>query len=238
MPKRKRKLSKAQLKALAKGRAKRRRILRNKKQKPKRRRKYTVTPITKRRKSAPRKNMAVSLTGGTGDVNPQLYTGHVLQSAPNQATTAAFISPVAKGIFAKAGKATVMEILRIYVQFGLFELSVSAIQLQRMREMYFSTKDLGTVDVPYDTPSIFAGINDQYQSAFTAAGTYGTQMTNSYEINLTDDNGHGLLVASDYIYVQFDTIGFVAAVTSYFKILYRFKNVSMREYVGIVQSQQ
>ncbi|GAG62860.1 unnamed protein product, partial [marine sediment metagenome] len=59
-----------------------------------------------------------------------------------------------------------------------------------------------------------------------------------YMWDCTDDIGHGILVASDYIYVQGDTTGYGVGAEFNFKILYRFKNVRLQEYIGIVQSQQ
>jgi len=57
-------------------------------------------------------------------------------------------------------------------------------------------------------------------------------------IDLTDGMGHGILVASDYFFVQVDSDGIGAVITTYFKLLYRIKNVALTEYIGIVQSQQ
>lgn len=64
--------------------------------------------------------------------------------------------------------------------------------------------------------------------------------------DLTDGAGHGLLVATDNIFLSVQTtniafvgesadsiVGFVAA-----DLIYRFKEVALAEYIGIVQSQQ
>jgi hypothetical protein len=55
---------------------------------------------------------------------------------------------------------------------------------------------------------------------------------------LTDQAGHGYLVATDNIYLALRTIT-TAQVNSFIcRITYRFKEVSLAAYVGIVQSQQ
>ena len=59
--------------------------------------------------------------------------------------------------------------------------------------------------------------------------------------DITDGAGHGVLVATDSIYIT----GYVPASwylngtnTVFAKLLYRWKDVSLAEYIGIVQSQQ
>lgn len=54
--------------------------------------------------------------------------------------------------------------------------------------------------------------------------------------DVTDGQGHGVLIATDKIYII--TNGGEATNTNkvYCNILYRWKNVSLQEYIGIVQS--
>lgn len=61
--------------------------------------------------------------------------------------------------------------------------------------------------------------------------------TEPFVQDLTDGAGHGLLIATDNLYLGVDSeaTGFAQSVQC--KILYRWKNVSETEYVGIVQSQ-
>lgn len=56
--------------------------------------------------------------------------------------------------------------------------------------------------------------------------------------NLTDGAGHGYLVATDYIFAQVGSQNTNAAQFVDIKILYRWKNVGLQEYIGIVQGQQ
>jgi hypothetical protein len=57
-------------------------------------------------------------------------------------------------------------------------------------------------------------------------------------LDLTDNAGHGILIATDSIYGQVNSANTATTNTVYFKLLYRFKEVNLIEYVGIVQSQQ
>ncbi|GAG75379.1 unnamed protein product, partial [marine sediment metagenome] len=180
----------------------------------------------------------IQLTGGSGDVNPQWYAAELLQSGTNAVTTKEFANPVARGIFAKSGKATVMEILQIYVEMPPFDAIAAAAETQDTRMINLGTKNHGTVAVNLAEPSVFFHESHTRLGAFTEAGTYGYKDDLVYCWDLTDGAGHGFLVAGDYIYAQVDSAGYGLAATFYFKILYRFKNVSIKEYVGIVQGQQ
>jgi len=58
------------------------------------------------------------------------------------------------------------------------------------------------------------------------------------EIDLTDDAGHGVLVATDKMYLSVVSEGTGDTNDVTCRILYRYKTVGITEYVGIVQSQQ
>ena len=178
------------------------------------------------------------LTGGTGDVNPQWYRGKVTTTTADVAITAGFISPIAKGIFAKKGMATVMEILRVVFTIPAYPPVAAVLETSEGRFCCLTTRDHGIDVVFADEPDIIAHYRDGSIGAFTAGGTY--QMFDPVTIcmDLTDGAGHGILVGSDYIYFQGDTVAFGVTTTWRFAILYRFKNVTLTEYIGIVQSQQ
>jgi len=55
--------------------------------------------------------------------------------------------------------------------------------------------------------------------------------------DLTDGAGHGRLIASDKIYAWIQS-GASAAHTVFIRLVYRWKNVSLTEYIGIVQASQ
>jgi hypothetical protein len=55
---------------------------------------------------------------------------------------------------------------------------------------------------------------------------------------LTDGAGHGLLLATDTIYLAMYSANKVTADNYVVKLAYRWKEVSLVEYIGIVQSQQ
>ncbi len=57
-------------------------------------------------------------------------------------------------------------------------------------------------------------------------------------VDLTDDTGHGVLVATDNIFIQCFSSSALNPITASARLFYRWKNVSLAEYIGIVQSQQ
>lgn len=188
----------------------------------------------RRRKMARRRE---HLTGGTGDVNPQFYTGVINKDAGDDLKTSAFISPGSKSIFGigKAG-ATVMELLKIYVIHPDFEVDTAAIKHQA-RRLVFCTSDPGVESLELGAPSVIAQFGDVLRSAFTATQSSHLYCDNVHIQDFTDNFGHGVLVATDYIYVSAVTSAMENATKHQFKILYRFKNVGLTEYIGIVQSQ-
>lgn len=231
--KKKRKVTKKQLQALAAGRAKRKRNL-------KRRNSTSNIKTKKRRKTYRRRNSTTnmkSLTGGTGDVNPQLFSGDNIMAVANAQRTVAFITPISR--LPKFGtRATVMEILKIYVYIAE-EIMGVAVETIKECTVGFTTKDFATTPFNASEPTCFAYFVKDIIGAFTALGSYMCQVAEEPKvIDLTDGQGHGVLVATDYIYVSVNTGGYAAPGSAQFKILYRFKNVPLTEYIGIVQSQQ
>jgi len=253
MPKRKlkRKPTKEQLRNLAKGRAIRKRNLLKEKRKtrrPKRKRKRKPTKEQLRnlakgraiRKSnmTKRRRTNGSLTGGTGDVNPQILTMSWDHEAGATLKDLQFHSPVAKGLFAKANHATVMEVLKVWFHLPLYKIVTVAATID-FRRCCVATQDMSGVIADGRLASVYAMAEQYNEHAFTAAGSFSTFIDNIYVYDLTDGTGHGILVAGDYIYMQSRIYPADTALTNWVvKMLYRFKNVSLTEYIGIVQSQQ
>ena len=95
----------------------------------------------------------------------------------------------------------------------------------------------GTPEVTKAAADVFAF----YDLSVDATGPLSTGVDNRIgpiEFDITDGAGHGFLVATDQIYMQVFTNGATATATVRVKMLYRWKNVSLAEYIGIVQGQQ
>lgn len=96
----------------------------------------------------------------------------------------------------------------------------------------------GPWQTDFGNTRIFAWLERSVRNAFSAGGSVAQDVVMPYCYDCTDGAGHGVLVATDNIYITMNTNGWQGAANADFKILYRFKEVSLVEYIGIVQSQQ
>lgn len=170
--------------------------------------------------------MSRSLTGGTGDVNPQWYKITVTQSGNDTTTTSANPLPVPR--LQNNKKPTIMELLKIYW------IVPETIEVDSSIQAFLSTKNFSTT-----APSQVDGtlIDTLFQTVrLTTSGMYYNTAPIIHDV--TDGAGHGLLVATDNIYLQLSSAGTSAANVAYCWLLYRMKEVTLAEYIGIVQSQQ
>lgn len=176
------------------------------------------------------------LTGGTGDVNPQWLNFSVTQSAADTTTTATQNIPIQR--LPQGGRAQVLEVLRVEISTSSFPAIASAAEAEDSMVVFLSTTSFGTTATTFSEPRVFAGISKVKQGAFTAGGSFGVEYSNIDRLDLTDGAGHGLLIATDSIFAQYVSGGTGAANVARIKLLYRWKDVGLSEYIGIVQSQQ
>jgi len=166
---------------------------------------------------------AYALTGGTKDVNPQYMSGEVTTGATANATYSAEI-PLPVQRLNNKNRSMVMEILKLQFEVGddsatghvHFGISTSKL-----------TQAAGTKPT-ISNPSIIYMERVKYG----AAGQLAT-----HSADLTDAAGHGVLVGADKIYVFYNTAT-TSGITVKVRIWYRWKNVSLTEYIGIVQASQ
>jgi len=178
-----------------------------------------------------------TLTGGTRDVSPQLLTVRVTQSAADTATTGTLAIPVQR--LPTGNMAQVMEILKVYIVTTTLPVSASVAETSDTISVFISTSNFGATATAFNEPRVFAGYIVSQDSAFTAGGTYmAKEHQMPYQLDLTDGAGHGVLIATDNIFIQVTSVLTGAANTADVKFLYRWKNVALQEYIGIVQSQQ
>ena len=178
------------------------------------------------------------LTGGTGDVNPQYLHGRLTLSAANTVTNVTIGTPIVRVGPQTGGGSIIMEVLKVFVDFPSPDADAAA-ATDRNFGISFSTVDQGTGFTNFNDPRMFAMLNWDLRNAFTAAGTGLLNAKSDPQVyDMTDGAGHGILVATDNIFIQARTTGQAGASSFDFKILYRFKKVSLVEYIGIVQSQQ
>lgn len=177
------------------------------------------------------------LTGGTGDVSPQWLKSIAVQSGNDTTTTSTVTLPVTR--IPQSGVATIIEVLRVKWIPAIGDVfPTAAANTAKSMSCTISTKNFGTTAPGLSEGSIIDNYSAELAGAFTAAGTYGVYASGTEEHDLSDGAGHGLLIATDQMFFQIASANTGVAVAAAVWLLYRFKSVSIEEYVGIVQSQQ
>lgn len=167
-----------------------------------------------------------SLTGGTHDVNPQTLGGRVTESAANTFTQATIPVPVMR-IGMSSQVAQVIEALWIEFDFTNVETFNAAGEAFTM-QLTVSGKT-GTVEI--DDVDVIAKAAFRFTALLTS-GASANQLIQ--HIDLTDGAGHGMIIATPNIFLGVVGAGLAAAVANAaFRMAYRFKNVSLQEYVGL-----
>lgn len=184
----------------------------------------------------PKRQATDPLTGGSGDVSPQYFVVPAnTTSAANTFTEAAIPTPVPRNKV-QGDRVTVMEFLKVYFNNAEPDNNPAAGGSVVSATAQISSSSLTTTS--FGNTKVLAFCEKIVRGAFTAAGSYGMEITDPYVWDCTDGNGHGILVATDNIYFGVNTSGFTGTATFTARILYRMKNISLPEYIGIVQSQQ
>jgi hypothetical protein len=197
-----------------------------------------------------------ALTGGTGDVNAQFISWKVSQTVTDATATLAVAVPIQR-LSQGSGRAQVLEVLKVKyetnayggsngtetqhryaVDTSAFVPSTVNFQTVHSVTVALSTRNFATTTVEYSDPTVFSFYNSTRWGAFTAGGSYAIYIQEPYTDDLTDGAGHGFLVATDNIYIQISSVATNAPQACRGKLYYRWKNVSLQEYIGIVQGQQ
>lgn len=181
--------------------------------------------VYKRRYSYRRKD-PMNLAGGSGDVNPQYMHMTAVQSGADATTTTAFPIPIQR--LQNAGRAQVMEVLKV------FWWAQDAAETDSDIRVFLTTSSFGTTAINYGNTRIIDAVGQL--KYITTSGSFNDVLPIVHDLN--DGAGHGFLVATDNIYIQIASGSTGATNTVYCKVLYRWKDVSTTEYVGIVQGQQ
>lgn len=179
-----------------------------------------------------------SVTGGTGDIKPQQMTVQSTAGAVDDYGLQQVLLPVPR-FGTTRRKSTIFEILKVqYIWAADVGISATA-------QTYFAFLTTGTSRLSGDTSTLATFNDDLGNSRTFAAASYVKDVETSggysqkfpIEVDMTDGNGNGFLIATDNFFLVQGAVGNAAAAVVTAKILYRIVNVGLEEYVGIVQSQ-
>lgn len=180
----------------------------------------------------PRGRKGDDLTGGSGDVNPQTMVMRATQAVADTVLVQGQALPIPR-LPIKKGRSLVIELLSVEFAGNSFPPAIN-----------------GSVVIPFittdsETPANLLAflLNPRtlakwFRVAVVASAAGFQIFENNHRIDMTDEAGHGILVATDNLYMGVVSALTAAAQDYIATLTYRFKDVSLEEYIGIVQSQQ
>lgn len=167
------------------------------------------------------------------DKNPQFLKMQIVESAANTWTSYSVATPVVQDLM--DGKALVMEILKVAWDLTMPEItnvqsnSVQSLLTDRAFTDWNTIGSAGVIDkckrenVCFDT-----GATDATLVEFAAEGIF-------YH-DLTDGAGNGILYGASSIFLGVRGINCAAVKTASINIIYRLKEVSAAELLGIIRN--
>ncbi len=175
------------------------------------------------------KRRAVLLTGGTGDVNPDPISFVLTESAANTFTQLEIPLPT-RGIspVATARQNAIFEMLWVDLQVGVDGL----VDADELRWQLSSTSQ--TAEVSMDLPSVY--ISDKDVLGVVTSGSFTFHSMRRYQF--TSGDGHGVLIATDALFMGIKGVSLAAASTMRGKIYGRIKFVGLQEYLGLTLKQR
>lgn len=176
------------------------------------------------------------LTGGSNDVNPQEFIIVGTQTGADVTTVTQQPLPIPR-LPTRPGFNLVIEILSVQMYWLNALIPTAGTAQTLLVNLTTNPNALATIlQHLSDTRSIARWF---LQSGLLAGGTSVTfKVENDITFDLTDQAGHGILVATDNLFLQVASITTGQANQCVCRFQYRWKEVSLTEYIGIVQSQQ
>jgi hypothetical protein len=173
---------------------------------------------------------------GRRDQYPQTFLVDLTQPSVDGAILATVNLPVPR--IPTANKATILEISAIEYYFPIWVPSITTGQTSHL--MVIVSTDERTIDMTDPVPYISNGHTIDAVDLHIHPGTAAAPLSSAifplrHELETKD--GHGVLVATDRLFISLDTINFPTATKAVVKVYYRYVEVSVQEYVGIIQSQ-
>lgn len=157
---------------------------------------------------------------------PQFMVGDVIQTGADVDTAKAFPTPIPR--IGTMKKATIMELLWI-----VFELP-SNVSLNAAAENLFVQFYGGVTEA---SPSKLTNVSATIASwGITSQGVNTGTLPGRYVLDLQSRDGYGFLFAGDKINCNVLSTNTGVANTIRFRIYYRFVEVPLQEYLGIIQS--
>jgi len=167
------------------------------------------------------------LTGGTRDVNPQYLSAQVTESAANTFTEVTIPLPVLRGNFGGQRKYQVLELLKVIWDPSIGDGATASLIRNQL------TTSSQTAAIAMDNPDMV----DFWRSdiIITTSGLYTVDRPIIHDF--TDGAGHGIIIATSDLFLGVQGTSQTAALQTNVRLLYRFKNIGVDEFVGLAIQQ-
>lgn len=169
-----------------------------------------------------------------GDIFPNFLTGSVTQTTPPGADTFATIlvnTPIPRIQTTRSGqKATVMELLWIEWLFPAIDVSGSLSNITAQ----FVIGTVPTLILDFNNPRVFA--EKRIDTHLITSGSSNTIQPLIY--NMQSMDGHGYLLAAESFHVSIFSVNTNALQALQWRLYYRFIDIPLSEFIGLVQSTQ
>ena len=159
---------------------------------------------------------------------PNFLTGTVTESGADTFTTAQVFTPIPR-LKAVGNKATVMELLFLET-----DLTTTLNNSGESVVAQFSIGSIPTAGLAFNDPRLFA--QRQVTMFLLTSGAIDVKNPARYEFQTND--GFGYLLASDSFNVSIDGVNTGVANVVQWRLYYRFVDIPLAEFVGLVQSTQ
>ncbi len=161
------------------------------------------------------------------DVNPQFVSEYCTMSGANTFTEKAITLPVNPGATVENGKVRVIELLKIYIGLEVDTLAEDGYVAAQLT--YKTQSSLAMTEV-----AKWLYYSKRKMQLITSGGIMYNVMD---VVDFTDGNGNGILYGSQFLYFGVWSSGQGSVCIGNIKILYRFKDVSVEEFIGMTQQQ-
>lgn len=190
-------------------------------------------------KPAPKKTMKKrrrNNNNNNGDIFPNFLTGIVTQTGVDAFTTILVNTPIPRIQTSRGGtKATVMELLWIEALFSNIKMEAENTTLL----VIFTIGTTPNAVLSFNNPRVFAEVRlDSHvlKEGATGIGTMSTRQPFVY--NMQSMDGHGYLLAAESFHVSVFSNATVLANVCEWRMYYRFIDIPLSEFIGLVQSTQ
>ncbi len=174
------------------------------------------------------------LTGGSGDVNPQEFVVRATQTAADTTAQSQLPLPIPR-FPTQPGKNLVIEALWVDYFHVNANFPGGAATSHTVAQISTNSTVPASVIAALIDPKV---IDSWFKSEVVATGVGFGEAFSYYHSDLTDQAGHGVLIATDNLFANVVSSNTGVANDVVMRIGYRWKTVTLTEYIGIVQSQQ